>query len=73
MCQIWSRSVQLFGIFPHFLMGDPLTPSRYPLGLERLIFVADVYSQMNLHTCTKFDPDRSSGLEAFPDLWIDDP
>ena len=28
---------------------------------------------MNLHTCAKFGPDRSSGLEAFPDLWIDDP
>ena len=28
---------------------------------------------MNMYTCAKFDPDRSRGLEAFPDLWIDDP
>ena len=28
---------------------------------------------MNMHTCAKFDPDRSIGLEAFPDVWIDDP
>ena len=55
------------------LMCDPLTPSKYPLGLERLMFLADVYSQMNLHTCVKFGPDRSSGLEAFPDLCINDP
>ena len=25
---------------------------------------------MNLYTCAKFGPDQ---LEAFPDLWIDDP
>ena len=28
---------------------------------------------MNLYTYAKFDPDCSSGLEAFPDLWMDDP
>ena len=28
---------------------------------------------MNLYMCAKFGPDRSSGLEAFPDLLIDDP
>ena len=27
---------------------------------------------MNMYTCAKFDPDRSSGSEAFPYLWIDD-
>ena len=54
--------------FPHLLMCDPLTPSKYPL-----MFLADVYSQSNLHTCVKFGPDRSSGLEAFPDLCINDP
>ena len=27
---------------------------------------------MNLYRCAKFDPDRSSGLEAFPDLRIDE-
>ena len=41
---------------------DPLTPSKYPLGLERLIVLPDVQSHMNLHTCVKFGPDRSSGL-----------
>ena len=28
---------------------------------------------MNLYTCAKFGPDRSSGLEAFRDVLIDDP
>ena len=28
---------------------------------------------MNLYTCAKFGPDRSRGLEVFPDLGIDDP
>ena len=28
---------------------------------------------MNVYTCAKFGPDRSRGLDAFPDLWIDDP
>ena len=69
VCQIWSRSVQLFGIFPTlFEYVTNLTPSKYPLGLERLIFLADVHSQMNLHTCVKLGPDRSTGLEAFPHL-----
>ena len=54
--------------FPHFLIRDPLTPSKYPLGLERLICLADVYSQMNLHTSVKFGSDRSNCLEAFPNL-----
>ena len=30
------------------------------------------HSYMNMYTCAKFDPDRSSGSEAFPYLWIDD-
>ena len=73
VCQIWSRSVQLFGIFPTFvLMCAPLTPSKYPLGLERLICLADVHSQNNLHEWVKVGPDRSSGLEAFPGT-LDDP
>ena len=32
------------------------------LGLERLIFFTDVHSQMNLHACVNFGPDRSSSL-----------
>ena len=32
------------------------------MGLERLICLADVHSLMNLHSCVKFGPDRSSGL-----------
>ena len=51
-----------FASFPHFVMCDLLTPSKYPLGLERLIVFSHVHSQMNLHTCVKFGPDRSSGL-----------
>ena len=39
-----------------------------PLGLEGLIWLACFRSLMNLYTCVKFDPDRSSGLEAFPKL-----
>ena len=52
----------MFGIFPHSCMCDPLTPSKYPLGIERLIRLADVHYQMNLHPCVKFGPDRSCGL-----------
>ena len=48
--------------FPHFLNLWPLTPSKCSLGLDTLMSLADVYSQMNLHTCVKFGPDRSSGL-----------
>ena len=44
------------------LMCDTLTPSKYPLGLEGLIFLADAHSQINLHACVNFGPDRSSGL-----------
>ena len=62
VCQIWSRSVQLFGIFAILLYVWPLTPSKYPLGIQRLILLADVHSQMNLHMCVKFGPDRSSAL-----------
>ena len=54
--------------FPHVLMCDPLTPSKFPLGRERLNCLADVYFQMNMYTSVKFGPDRSSGLLAFPDL-----
>ena len=59
--------------FPHFLICDPLTPSKCPLGLEWLICLAYVYSLVNLYTCAKFGPDRSSRLDDLPDLRIDDP
>ena len=72
MCQIWYGSVQLFGIFPTFFeCVTHQTPSKYPFG-AREFFLADVHSQMNLHTCLKFGPDRSRGLESFPELSIDD-
>ena len=48
--------------FPHCLMCDPLTTSKYPLGLDMLIVLPDVYSQMNLHTGVKFGSERSSCL-----------
>ena len=46
--------------------------SNAPWG-SRGYFFAYVNSLVNLYTCAKFGPDRYSGLEAFPDLWIDDP
>ena len=54
-------------------MCAPLTPSKCPLGLEELLILAYVHSVINVYTCAKYGPDRSSGLEAFPDLLIDDP
>ena len=59
--------------FPHFWICYPLTPSKFPLGIDGLIYLACVHSLVYLYTCAKFGPARSSGLEAFPDLWIDDP
>ena len=32
--------------FPHVLMSDPIPPSKYPLGIERLIVLVDVHSQI---------------------------
>ena len=48
-----------------FVTPDPL---QMPLGAWGLIV-----SLMNMYTCIKCYPDRSRGLEAFPDLRIDDP
>ena len=73
MCQIWSQSVQLFGIFPTFLNLWPSDPLQMPLGARGLIVLAYIHSLVNLYTCAKFGHDHSSGLEAFPDLWVDDP
>ena len=74
VCQIWSRSVQLFGIYPTFLNVWPLTPSQMPLGVSSpLICLAYVHSQMNLHTCAEFGSDRSSCLPYFLHFWICDP
>ena len=73
MCQMCFRSVQLYGFFPTFLnLWPPWPPPNAPWG-SRDHLLAYVHSLIKLYTCAKFYPDRSSGLEAFPDLWIDDP
>ena len=54
--------------FQYFLICDPQTPFKCPLGLEGLICLAYFHSLMNLYMFAKFDPDWSRGLEAFPDL-----
>ena len=56
-----------------FEFVTPLSPFKCPLGIERLICLAYVHSLMNLYMCAKCGPDRSSGLEVFPDVLIDDP
>ena len=71
--QICSRSVQLFGFIPTFWHLWPPDPLQIPLGARGFNVLAYAHSLVNLYTCAKFDPDRSSGLEAIPDLLIDDP
>ena len=71
--QICFRSVQPFGFFPTCWHLWPPDPLQMPLGTRGVICLAYVHSLMNRYTFAKFDPDRSSGLEAFPDLWIGDP
>ena len=73
VCQICSQSVKLFVVLPTFLNLWSLIPSKFPLGLDVLIYLAYVHALVNMYTCAKCGPDRSSGLEAFPDSWIDDP
>ena len=71
VCRIWSRSVQLFGIFPTFLNLWPPNPLQMPLDVSRgYLLLTYIHSEMNLHTYAKFGPDRSSGLESFLDLWF---
>ena len=50
--------------FPHFFNVFPLQMPHWARGVNCLAYV---HSLMNLYTCAKFDPDWSSGLEAFPD------
>ena len=54
----------LYHIF-EFVTPDPLQMADGARGVN---FLAYVNSLLNLYTCAKFGPDRSSGLEAFPDL-----
>ena len=68
-----SRSVQLFCLFPTFWNLWPPDSLQMPLGARGINCLAYVHSRMNMYTCAKFDPVRSSGLEAFPDLWIYNP
>ena len=74
MCQIWSRSVQRFGIFPTFLNLWPPNPLQMPLDVSRgYFFLTYIHSQMNLHMCAKFGPDRSSCLGSILHFLICDP
>ena len=59
--------------FQSFLICDPVTSFKCPLGRERFIYLVYFHSLMNLYTFAKFGPDRSRALEAFPYLWIDPP
>ena len=59
--------------FAHVFNLDPLLPFKCPSVLEGLFVLAYVNSQLNLYTRATFGIDCSSGLEAFPDLGIDDP
>ena len=56
------------------LMCDLSNPLQMPLVAREVDFIlADVHSQINLYSCAKCGPDRTSGLEAFAELLIDDP
>ena len=68
---MWSRSVQLFGIYPTFLNLLPLTPSKCPSGINGLFLLAHIH--MNMHTRATFGPDRSRCLASFPPLCMCDP
>ena len=83
---IWSFQYHLKSFVPNlFTIGTSVwhifdsfefatqTPLKCPLGIEGLLWLAYFHFLMNLYTCAKFGPDRSRGLEAFPDLLIDDP
>ena len=64
VCKSWSRSVQLFGIFPTFLnLWPPWPPPNASWGSRGKFCLAIVHSRMHMHTCVKFGPDRSSGLQ----------
>ena len=55
--------------FPVFWISYPLTPHKCHPGVSwGELFLADVHSQMNPQTGTKFGANRSSRLAAFPDL-----
>ena len=67
VCQIWSRSVQWFGIFPRFvtffLPHKP--PKMPPWVVVGSIFLGRNHSQIYLHMRAKFGHDRSSRLAAY--------
>ena len=70
--QILSRSFLLFGSFPRFMNWR--TPNLSCLSVMKGLFVlAHVHSQMNMHMCAKFGPDRSSCLASFPHFCMCEP
>ena len=44
-----------------------------PLGYQGVNCSAHVHSQINMHTCAKFGPDRSSCVASFPHALLCDP
>ena len=44
-----------------------------PSDIKGIICLAHVHSHMNMHTCAKFGPDRSSCLAYFPHFCMYDP
>ena len=67
----WSTRL---GVIPDFLISDPLkTPKMPPGGIEGLIVLAYVHSQMNPQACTKFGANWSTRLGVIPDFLISDP
>ena len=43
-----------------------------PLGYQGVNFLANVHSEINMHTCAKFGPDRSSSMASFPHVLMCD-
>ena len=61
--------------FQHFWICDPQTPFKCPMGLEGLLFFLLFPfpdESVGLYVCQVWSW-SVQGLEAFPDLWIDDP
>ena len=75
--QIWWQSVQPFDSFPkHLNLWPPYPPPPPPMPpgvLRGDLYLACVYSQMNLQTSTKVGANRSSRLTASQDFWMFDP
>ena len=64
--QSWCQSLQpAMTASQNFWIFYPLKPPKCPLVSRGAIFLEYIYSQMNLHICAIFGPNRSSRLVAF--------